>query len=136
MHCVCLRGQAAGERDWRQRRAQPVAPYAHTYASVAASHRLTVEGRRRRHARRSCRGSAPVVDMVDATSVPRLHSVVRCLCAAHALASTQALRSGALEPMPLPALVYSTPPPHLLPARAARPANRSVLVSKGQEQHN
>eukprot|EP00965_Chrysotila_dentata_P198818 6179040-Pleurochrysis_carterae.AAC.2 len=48
-------GQAAGGRDRRQRRAQPVAPYAHAYASVAASHRPTVQGFRRLHARRSCR---------------------------------------------------------------------------------
>eukprot|EP00965_Chrysotila_dentata_P146524 4837889-Pleurochrysis_carterae.AAC.3 len=46
-------------------------------------------------------GSAPVV-MANATSVPQLHSVARSLCAAHATASTQALRSGALEPLPLP----------------------------------
>eukprot|EP00965_Chrysotila_dentata_P096314 3183001-Pleurochrysis_carterae.AAC.1 len=43
-HCTGLRGQAAGKCDRRQRRAQPVAPYAHAYASVAASHRPTVEG--------------------------------------------------------------------------------------------
>eukprot|EP00965_Chrysotila_dentata_P105326 3478588-Pleurochrysis_carterae.AAC.1 len=49
-HCTGLRGQAAGKRDRRQRRTQPVAPYAHVHASVAASHRLIVEGSRRRHA--------------------------------------------------------------------------------------
>eukprot|EP00965_Chrysotila_dentata_P100190 3309328-Pleurochrysis_carterae.AAC.1 len=53
--CTGLRGQAAGERDRRQRRDQPVAPYAHAYATVVASHRLRVEGHRRRHARGSCR---------------------------------------------------------------------------------
>eukprot|EP00965_Chrysotila_dentata_P090503 2986516-Pleurochrysis_carterae.AAC.1 len=40
--------------------------------------------------------------MANATGFPRLHSVARCLCAAHASAFTQALRSGALKPMPLP----------------------------------
>eukprot|EP00965_Chrysotila_dentata_P140932 4658946-Pleurochrysis_carterae.AAC.1 len=40
--------------------------------------------------------------MANATGVPRLHSVARCHCAGHAPASTQALRSGALRPLPLP----------------------------------
>eukprot|EP00965_Chrysotila_dentata_P123964 4097249-Pleurochrysis_carterae.AAC.1 len=39
--------------------------------------------------------------MANATGIPRLHSAASCLCAAHAPASTQALRSGALRPLPL-----------------------------------
>eukprot|EP00965_Chrysotila_dentata_P004820 158066-Pleurochrysis_carterae.AAC.1 len=49
--------------------------------------------------------------MANATGVPRLHSVARCLHAAHAPASTQALRSGALKLLPPPPpLAFSTPP--------------------------
>eukprot|EP00965_Chrysotila_dentata_P177738 5871138-Pleurochrysis_carterae.AAC.1 len=40
--------------------------------------------------------------MANAAGVPRLHSVACCPCAAHAPASTQALCSGALRPLPLP----------------------------------
>eukprot|EP00965_Chrysotila_dentata_P212533 6187096-Pleurochrysis_carterae.AAC.1 len=39
--------------------------------------------------------------MANATGVPRLHSVACCPCVAHTPASTQALRSGALQPLPL-----------------------------------
>eukprot|EP00965_Chrysotila_dentata_P065362 2166245-Pleurochrysis_carterae.AAC.3 len=40
--------------------------------------------------------------MANATDVPQLQSVARCLRAAYAPASMQALRSGALGPLPLP----------------------------------
>eukprot|EP00965_Chrysotila_dentata_P121689 4022805-Pleurochrysis_carterae.AAC.1 len=33
-------------------------------------------------------------------------------------------------------LAIATPPPRSLPGCAARPANRGVLASNGQEQHN
>eukprot|EP00965_Chrysotila_dentata_P259287 6213509-Pleurochrysis_carterae.AAC.1 len=58
-HCKGLRGQAVGERNRRQRRAQPYSTRrplrSRLRYSVAASHRLTVERHRRRNARRSHR---------------------------------------------------------------------------------
>eukprot|EP00965_Chrysotila_dentata_P061848 2048906-Pleurochrysis_carterae.AAC.1 len=63
--------------------------------------------------------------MTNATGVPWLHSVACCHRAAHASASTQALRNGALRPLPLPPpLAIAAPSPRSLPGRAARPANR------------
>eukprot|EP00965_Chrysotila_dentata_P163929 5412113-Pleurochrysis_carterae.AAC.1 len=40
--------------------------------------------------------------MANVTGLPRLHSLARCCCAAHAPASKQAPRSGALKPLPHP----------------------------------
>eukprot|EP00965_Chrysotila_dentata_P128959 4263621-Pleurochrysis_carterae.AAC.1 len=51
----------------------------------------------------------------------------------HAAGSAQ--RSSQARAAP-PPLALSTPSPRLLPGRAARVANRGVLASKGQEQHN
>eukprot|EP00965_Chrysotila_dentata_P060863 2017310-Pleurochrysis_carterae.AAC.1 len=70
--------------------------------------------------------------MANATGLPRLHSVARCLCAAHAPAFTQAPRGSALKPLPRPRPLRSRL--HTLacfPFRAARPANRGVHASKG-----
>eukprot|EP00965_Chrysotila_dentata_P064979 2154504-Pleurochrysis_carterae.AAC.1 len=39
-------------------------------------------------------------------------------------------------PVAPPPVAFSTPTPRLLPARAARPAIRGALASKGQVQHN
>eukprot|EP00965_Chrysotila_dentata_P260356 6213876-Pleurochrysis_carterae.AAC.1 len=81
-------------------------------------------------------GSAPVVngqcDWRPSALLRRtlpLRSSRSCIHAASVQRRSQA-------PAAPPPLAFLTPPSRLLPGRAAQPANRGVLASKGQEQHN
>eukprot|EP00965_Chrysotila_dentata_P171672 5665664-Pleurochrysis_carterae.AAC.1 len=79
-------------------------PRAHACASVSASHRLTVESRHWWDAKRRCRICAGSRWPMRTRSLGSTASHAALGRAAHTPASIQALRSGALEPLPLPAL--------------------------------
>eukprot|EP00965_Chrysotila_dentata_P175413 5789968-Pleurochrysis_carterae.AAC.1 len=83
-------------------------------------------------------GSAPAVDGQCDRRPSAPQRRICCHCAAYAPAAIHAASAQRCPPAlaaPSP-LAIAAPPPRSLPGRAARPANRGGLASKGQEQHN